>query len=205
MGGSLGRDGAAGPQLWAGCARLLVPPRRGDLLGLCWCLGQGGAVQPSDSLGGPGPSIPSGPGIRSRLWVAVTVSPVTNRREKGLGTWKGQRHAQGITGWKPSPAQRKFQGNGELFSSIYIIFFLQPILLPSTDLYFIHFQFSKSRWEALRAVAGVPQPPLGTEPPPPIPTLQRLDQPSIPKLSWPRTAASLPQTLMNHWNGPWGH
>lgn len=84
-------------------------------------------------------------------------------------------------------------------------FFLKPILLPSTDLYFINFQFCKRGWEALRAVAAVAQLPVGREPPPPISTVQRLEQPSIPKLSWPRTAGSLPQNLMNHWNVPWGH
>lgn len=145
---------------------LAVPTLRGPL-----------GLSAATSLGSPGPS------ALDRLQVpglgGVTVSPGTNRRKKGLGPLRGQCHGQGITEWKPSPAQRKFQGNGD-FSPVYIRFFLKPILLPGTDLYFINLQFCKRGWKALRAVAGVPQLLLGHSLPHPFPPYRGWTSPAFP-------------------------
>lgn len=112
---SLGQDGA--PRAQPACAPH-CPHAEGTSSGCAGAQGRGLSAAPA-LLGGPGPSISSGPGIRPLLWVAVTASSVNNRRKKGLGPWRGQSHAQGIIGWKPRPAQRKFQGNGG-FSPVYI-------------------------------------------------------------------------------------
>lgn len=138
MRGSLGQDGAR-PQLCTGHTRLLVPHGEGSSSGCPGVWGTGAQCSHA-SLAGPGPSISSASGIRPGCgWLSQCPQ---GREKEGLGQ-RGQNYDQGITGWKVSPAQKKFQGNGD-FSPGYIYnFFLKPILLPSTDLYFINFQFCK--------------------------------------------------------------
>ena len=160
---------------------------------------QGDFGQPPASLGGPGPSICRSLAAR----VAVTRCPWSLIAGAGVQVPKGGQvpASSAVPGCTPRITSHPgkttlLEGNSrEMGIFLQYLFFLKPVLLPSTELNVQPSSALSGGWEALRevAVAGVPQPSPGPEPSPDLPAAFGLDQPSTPKLSQPRTLASLPR------------